>query len=105
MNMQFNNRNNNNFYYIKELQWSNKAGKLNKYYSKIDSQNLTGKIDPITYQKEKLWNKRFVYSKIPNYDAAKDKNVIDPNLLKIPKMNCYYNAIKHNTIITSSKKI
>ena len=26
--------------------------------------------------KEKSWNNRFIYSKIPNYDATKDKNVL-----------------------------
>ena len=100
MNKIFRNKNNNNFYYIKELQWTNKAIKLN-------SQNISSKIEPISYQKEKLWNNRFTYSKIPKYDAAKDKNVINPNLLKIPIKNCYYNAMKYNTImnnISSSKK-
>lgn len=107
MTMSFGKKNNNNFYYIKELQWSNKASKSNSYYPILNSKNISTKIDPISYQKEKLWNNRFIYSKIPKYDAAKDKNVLDPNLLKVPKMNCYYNAIKYNTIInniSSTKK-
>ena len=101
MNKIFRNKNNNNFYHIKELQWSNKASKLNSYYPKVASVSNSPKFDPFSYQQEKSWNNRFIYSKIPKYDAAQDKNVIDPNLLKIPSMNCYYNAIKSNTIINS----
>ena len=99
-------KNNNNFYYIKELQWANRAAKLNSLYPKINQQSNQPIIDPIASQKEKSWNNRFVYSKIPNYDATKDKNVIDPNLLKIPKNNCYYNAIRNNNTINnpSSKR-
>ena len=102
-------KNNKNFYYIKELQWTNKAAKMNSIYQKLNSQNTTTKLESLTLQKEKLWNDRFVYSKIPKYDAAKDKNVLDPNLLKIPTMNCYYNVIKssksNNNILSSKKNI
>ena len=94
----FQNKNNNNFYYIKELQWTNKASKLNSQYQKLNSIN-TQKIDPISLQKEKTWNTRFIYSKIPSYDSTRDKNVLDPNLLKIPSKNCYYNAIKYNNML------
>ena len=102
----FQNKNNNNFYYIKKLQWNNKASKLNTQYPKLNSINSQN-IDPISFQKENFWNNRFVYSKIPPYDSAQDKNVLDPNLLKIPTKNCYYNAIKYNNMINniSSKKI
>ena len=100
-------KNNDNFYYIKELQWANKAAKMNTFYSKKKSQLITTKADSVTMKREKLWNDRFVYSKIPIYDSTKDKNVLDPNLLKIPSMNCYYNVIKSNNLIksiTSTKK-
>ena len=101
MNKVFRNKNNNNFYYIKELQWTNKATKLNSKYPQLNPQIITNKIEPLSFQKEKLWNNRFIYSKIPTYDAAKDKNVLDPNLLKIPTKNCYYNAIKYNNLINN----
>ena len=101
-------KNNDNFYYIKELQWANKSAKMNTFYSKKKPQLITTtKADSITMKREKLWNDRFVYSKIPIYAYTKDKNVLDPNLLKIPSMNCYYNVIKSNNLIksiTSSKK-
>ena len=101
MNKVFRNKNNNNFYYIKELQWTNKANKLNSKYPQLNPQTFTNKLEPISFQKEKFWNNRFIYSKIPTYDAAKDKNVLDPNLLKIPTKNCYYNAIKYNNLINN----
>ena len=99
MNPAFRKKNNNNFYYLKELQWTNKAAKLNSLQQKLNSKNSLNnqpKIEQINLIKEKSWNNRFVYSKIPNYDATKDKNVLDPNLLKVPSCNCYYNAIKNN---------
>ena len=101
MNPEFKKKNNNNFYYLKELQWTNKAAKLNSLQQKLNSQNLQNsqlKLEQMNLIKEKSWNNRFVYSKIPNYDSTKDKNVLDPNLLKVPSCNCYYNAIKNNII-------
>jgi hypothetical protein len=47
MSIPFGKKNNNNFYYIKELQWSNKA-KLNSNYPKVNSKTLPQKIDPIS---------------------------------------------------------
>ena len=104
MNPAFRKKNNNNFYYLKELQWTNKAAKLNSLQKKLNSQNPINnqpKIEQMNLIKEKSWNNRFVYSKIPNYDATKDKNVLDPNLLKFPSCNCYYNAIRNNNTINN----
>ena len=104
MNPAFRKKNNNNFYYLKELQWTNKAAKLNTLQQKFNeqnSQNSQPKLDQMNIMKEKSWNNRFVYSKIPNYDATKDKNVLDPNLLKVPSCNCYYNAIRNNNTINN----
>ena len=91
----FRNKNNSNFYYLKELQWSNKALKSNTLYPQILNNQER---NTINYLKEKSWNKRFIYDKIQNYDSTKDKNVI-ANLLNIDEMNCYHNAIKKNGII------
>ena len=38
MNKIFRNKNNNNFYYIKELQWTNKAAKVNSKYPTLNPQ-------------------------------------------------------------------
>ena len=83
-----------NFYYLKELQWTNQAMKLNHLNAK-DDQNS------VNYLKEKSWNKRFIYNKIQKYDSSKDKNII-ANLIKNDNMNCYHNAMKKNNIILKS---
>ena len=61
MNKVCRNTNNNNFYYIKELQWKNKATKLNSQYPKLNPQINMNKIDSLSFQKDKLWNNRFIY--------------------------------------------
>jgi hypothetical protein len=94
----FKNRNNSNFYLLKELQWTNKAMKMNQLNQKIRSQSNPQNMDSINYLKEKSWNKRFIYDNIQNYDASKDKNVL-ANFLGVDEMNCYHNAIKKNTLI------
>ena len=94
----FKNRNNSNFYLLKELQWTNKAMKMNQLNQKIRSQSNPQNMDSINYLKEKSWNKRFIYDSIQNYDASKDKNVL-ANFLGVDEMNCYHNAIKKNTLI------
>ena len=101
-------RNNDNFYHLKELQWSNKAMKLNQLNSQIinPNNNIQNK-NSINYLKENSWNKRFIYNKIQDYDSAKDKNFI-ASKSKNDEMNCYYNALKKNdrimkNIYTSSK--
>ena len=66
-------------------------------------QHYNQKSDNLPSKNENAWNKRFIYYKIPNYDSTKDKNVIDPNQLKIPTSNCYYNAIRNN--YNSTKKL
>ena len=86
---------NKNFYYIKEIQWSNRAMKLNQLNAQINNKNNIQNKNSI---KENLWNKRFIYNKIQNYDSSKDKNVI-ANLPKNEEMNCYHNAMKKNEII------
>jgi hypothetical protein len=104
MNPAFRKKNNNNFYYLKAMQWANKAAKINSLQKNLNVQNTQNNqpnINQINLKKEKSWNNRFVYSKIPNYDAAKDKNVLDPNLLKVPSCNCYYNAIRNNNTINN----
>ena len=60
----FRNKNNSNFYYLKELQWSNKALKSNTLYPQILNNQER---NTINYLKEKSWNKRFIYDKIQNY--------------------------------------
>ena len=101
-------RNNDNFYHLKELQWSNKAMKLNQLNAQIinPNNNIQNK-NSINYLKENSWNKRFIYNKIQDYDSAKDKNFI-ASKSKNDEMNCYYNALKKNdrimkNIYTSSK--
>ena len=94
----FKNRNNSNFYLLKELQWTNKAMKMNQLNQKIRSQSNPQNMDSINYLKEKSWNKRFIYDNIQNYDASKDKNVL-ANFLGVDEMNCYHNAIKKNNLI------
>ena len=98
MKKMFQTKNNNNFYYLKELQWSNEAMKLNKLNIKMKNQNNFQNKNPVNYFKEKSWNKRFIYGKIQNYDSSKDKNVI-ANISKNDDFNCYHNAIKKNDII------
>ena len=94
----FQTKNNNNFYYLKELQWSNQAMKLNPFNQIIKNQNNIQNINPANYIKEKSWNKRFIYNKIQNYDSAKDRNFI-ASISKNDDMNCYHNALKKNDII------
>ena len=90
------NKNHNNFYHIKEIQWSNRAMKKNQI-----NVNNADKIQKKNSIKENLWNKRFIYNKIQNYDSSKDKNVIAA-ISKNEEMNCYHNAIKKNEIIKKS---
>ena len=97
----FQNKNNNNFYHIKELQWTNQAMKLNPLNIKNNIQNNQNNINSVNYLKEKSWNKRFIYNKMQKYDSAKDKNVM-ASMLKNDEMNCYHNAIKKNDIILKS---
>ena len=97
----FKNRNNSNFYYLKELQWTNKAMKMNQLNQYIRNKNNFQGIDSINHLKEKSWNKRFIYDSIQNYDSSKDKNVM-ANLLGVDEMNCYHNAIKKNNLILKS---
>ena len=60
----FKNRNNSNFYYLKELQWTNKAMKMNQLNQYIRNKNNFQGIDSINHLKEKSWNKRFIYDNI-----------------------------------------
>ena len=85
---------NKNFYLIKEIQWSNKAMKLNQLNAKLNNINNIQSKNAI---KEDLWNKRFIYNKMQNYDSSKDKNVI-AGITKNEEMNCYHNALKKNEI-------
>ena len=94
----FQTKNNDNFYHIKEIQWSNKAMKLIPLNAKVKNKNNLQFINPDNYLKEKSWNKRFIYNKIQNYDSAKDKNVV-ANFSKNDEMNCYHNALKKNDVI------
>ena len=91
-------KNNDNFYYLKELQWSNKAMKLNPLNPKVRNKNNLQNINQANFLKEKSWNKRFIYNKIQNYDSAKDKNVV-ASFSKNDDMNCYHNAMKKNDFI------
>ena len=86
---------NKNFYYIKEIQWSNRAMKLNQLNEKLNNINNIQNKNTI---KEDLWNKRFIYNKMQNYDSSKDKNVI-AGITNNDEMNCYHNALKKNEII------
>ena len=86
---------NKNFYYIKEIQWSNRAMKLNQLNEKLNNINNIQNKNTI---KEDLWNKRFIYYKMQNYDSSKDKNVI-AGITNNDEMNCYHNALKKNEII------
>ena len=86
---------NKNFYLIKEIQWSNKAMKLNQLNAKLNNINNIQSKNAI---KEDLWNKRFIYNKMQNYDSSKDKNVI-AGITKNEEMNCYHNALKKNEIL------
>ena len=94
----FQTKNNDNFYYLKELQWSNKAMKLNPLNPQIRSKNNIQNVNQSNFLKEKSWNKRFIYNKIQNYDSAKDKNVV-ASFSKNDEMNCYHNALKKNDFI------
>ena len=94
----FKNQNNNNFYYLKELQWTNNAMKIKKLQGNNNNQKY---MNSINYLKEKSWNTRFIYNSIQNYDSSRDKNVI-ANLLGGDEMNCYHNAIKKNNLILKS---
>ena len=91
-------RDNPNFYYLKEIQWTNKALKFNQLNHCLKDRANFQNIDPINYMKEKSWNKRFIYNRIQDYDSAKDKNVI-ANLYNLDEMNCYHNSMKKNDII------
>ena len=86
---------NKNFYLIKEIQWSNKAMKLNQLNEKLNNINNIQSKNAI---KEDLWNKRFIYNKMQNYDSSKDKNVI-AGITKNEEMNCYHNALRKNEMI------
>ena len=86
---------NKNFYLIKEIQWSNKAMKLNQLNAKLNNINNIQSKNAI---KEDLWNKRFIYNKMQNYDSSRDKNVI-AGITKNEEMNCYHNALKKNEIL------
>ena len=91
-------RDNPNFHYLKEIQWTNKAMKFNQLNPCLKDRANFQNIDPINYMKEKSWNKRFIYNRIQDYDSAKDKNVM-ASMLKNDDMNCYHNALKKNDII------
>ena len=97
----FQSKNNNNFYFLKEIQWSNKAMKLNPLISQFKNTNKLKNKSPLNYCKEKSWNKRFIYDKIQNYDSSKDRNFI-ASISRNDVMNCYHNAIKKNDIIMKS---
>ena len=97
----FKNQNNNNFYILKEIQWTNKAMKMNQLNERIKNQRSPKNVDSINSFKEKSWNQRFIYDSIQNYDATKDKNVL-ANLIGVDEMNCYHNAIKKNNLILKS---
>ena len=51
MSKQFRTKNNDNFYYIKELQWTNKAAKMNSFYHNKKPQIMTKKLDPASIKK------------------------------------------------------
>ena len=91
-------RDNHNFYLLKEIQWTNKAMKLNQLNPCLKDSTNFQNFDPINYMKEKSWNKRFIYNRIQDYDSTKDKNVI-ANLYNIDEMNCYHNSMKKNDVI------
>ena len=95
-------KNNEKFYYLKELHWSNKVMKLNQLNTRITNQNnnIQNK-NSTNFLKENSWNKRFIYNKIQDYDSTKDKNFI-PSLSKNDDRNCYYNAMKKNDRIIKS---
>ena len=97
----FQTKNNNNFYFLKEIQWSNKAMKLNPINSQFKGTNKLKNKSSVNYCKEKSWNKRFIYDKIQNYDSSKDRNFI-ASISRNDDMNCYHNAIKKNEIIMKS---
>ena len=82
-------KNNEKFYYLKELHWSNKVMKLNQLNTRITNQNnnIQNK-NSTNFLKENSWNKRFIYNKIQDYDSTKDKNFI-PSLSKNDDRNCY----------------
>ena len=101
MKKMFRTKNNRNFYFIKEIQWSNKAMKINQLNPNNNNQNSIQNINSSNLLKEKAWNKRFVYNKIQNYDASKDKNIF-AHFAKNDEMNCYHNAMKKNDFIIKS---
>ena len=37
--------------------------------------------DPLILKKEKEWDNRFIYNKIPEYDALTDKNLLNKNFI------------------------
>ena len=83
----FKNKNNNNFYILKEIQWTNKAKKMKQLNQQMKNQSNSYNMKAVNHLKEKSWNKRFIYNSIENYDARKDKNAM-ANLLGIDEMNC-----------------
>ena len=58
----------------------------NKYNQNPNSNSQINiqKQDKIILDKnrENAWDNRFIYSKIPNYDSKKDKNVADPKKIQ-----------------------
>ena len=97
----FQTKNNNNFYLLKEIQWTNKAMKLNPLSSQFKNTNKLKNKDSMNYLKEKSWNKRFIYDKIQKYDTSRDKNFL-ASISKNDDMNCYHNAMKKNDFIIKS---
>ena len=53
--------------------------------------------------REQAWNNRFIYNKMPIYDAAKDKNVFHHQKVKLSnrKINTVLSAKSHNLYMTS----
>ena len=88
MNKSFGMKSNSNFYYLKELQWANKAAKKNLFFNtKRQQQQQDLKIDPILLKKEQLWDNRFIYSK-PN--TLKHKDYSNSKLYKKLSKNTFY---------------
>ena len=53
------------------------------------------RVKSVTGQRKKPWNKRFIYSKIPDYYTIKDKNVINAKKLRM------YSVKKKNVFDTN----
>ena len=89
------------FRFKKKQIFTNDLYIANNYYpnQNPNSQSMNQKQDKTTLAKnrEKAWDNRFIYSKIPNYDSKKDKNVADPKKLQFDPSKIYYKLIRQKS--------